>query len=76
MADLSGLTNAFSTITGTTSKASILIADQREEAKKVAKPKKPVEAGVGGPGGIPTGSVGALAKKGSRSGKRCSRCRV
>ena len=64
MADLAGLTNAFSTITGSTAKASILIADQREDSEIVPKPKKPVEAGTGGPGGIPAGSgVKALAKK-------------
>ncbi|MCR5097933.1 MAG: hypothetical protein K6B14_03190 [Lachnospiraceae bacterium] len=64
MADLAGLTNAFSTITGSTAKASILIADMREDAEKIPIPKKPVEAGSGAPGNIPGGSgLKSLAKK-------------
>ncbi len=67
MGDFAALTNAFSTITGSTAKASILIADKREAAKKNPIPDKPVTAGAGVPGGIsiPAGAknVAALADK-------------
>ena len=68
MADFAGLTNAFTTITGSTAKANILIADRRIEAAKPIDPKPAVSAGTGGAGGIsmPAGAqVGKIASAAS-----------
>ncbi len=52
MADLGALTNALTTITGSTAKASILISDKRGLAEANVIPKGPVNAGSGTPGGV------------------------
>lgn len=63
MADFAALTNGLATVTGSTSKAAILIADKREKSTFVPIPKPAVKPGSGGVGvSVPSGALNTLKK--------------